>query len=252
MNRSRSARAIIMRPFTAADSLCRYQSGVDPIPSHLSCRRSSLSPQLVAGAIWEPYWRLRSCRGFAFWFLSSPAMNPSLPDCSPRDRLVKLATHASRPSVLQPSPFQDQDCGAAKNAGLLVAKSEGELRRYPPEVPYTLLAALCWQREREIADSLVEKALPLASAKTFPLPHKCYARGALGQCSARLVNRASRRRLALLRELPKRFVKNCSICTPTIMQSRTAIGGAKRANLPINSRLFLFELMVHIKKLRNI
>jgi hypothetical protein len=31
-----------------------------------------------------------------------------------------------------------------------------ELRRHPAQVRYTLLAALCWQREQEITDSLVE------------------------------------------------------------------------------------------------
>lgn len=31
-----------------------------------------------------------------------------------------------------------------------------ELRRHPPELRYTLLAALCWQRQREITDTLVE------------------------------------------------------------------------------------------------
>jgi hypothetical protein len=31
-----------------------------------------------------------------------------------------------------------------------------ELRRHPPHVRYTLLAALCWQRQREITDTLVE------------------------------------------------------------------------------------------------
>jgi TnpA family transposase len=31
-----------------------------------------------------------------------------------------------------------------------------ELRRHPPEVRYALLAALCWQRQREITDNLVE------------------------------------------------------------------------------------------------
>ncbi|MDT5283608.1 MAG: hypothetical protein QOJ20_4803, partial [Mycobacterium sp.] len=30
-----------------------------------------------------------------------------------------------------------------------------ELRRHPPEMRYTLLAALCWQRQREITDTLV-------------------------------------------------------------------------------------------------
>jgi TnpA family transposase len=37
-----------------------------------------------------------------------------------------------------------------------------ELRRHPPEVRYTLLAALCWQREQEITDSLVELLIHIA------------------------------------------------------------------------------------------
>jgi hypothetical protein len=37
-----------------------------------------------------------------------------------------------------------------------------ELRRHPPEVRYTLLAALCWQREREITDTLVELLIHIA------------------------------------------------------------------------------------------
>jgi hypothetical protein len=37
-----------------------------------------------------------------------------------------------------------------------------ELRRHPPEIRYTLLAALCWQREREITDNLVELLIRIA------------------------------------------------------------------------------------------
>ena len=37
-----------------------------------------------------------------------------------------------------------------------------ELRRHPSEVRYTLLAALCWQREREITDTLVELLIHIA------------------------------------------------------------------------------------------
>lgn len=37
-----------------------------------------------------------------------------------------------------------------------------ELRRHPPQVRYTLLAALCWQREWEITDDLVELLIHIA------------------------------------------------------------------------------------------
>lgn len=37
-----------------------------------------------------------------------------------------------------------------------------ELRRRPPEVRYTLLAALCWQRSQEITDNLVELLVHIA------------------------------------------------------------------------------------------
>ena len=37
-----------------------------------------------------------------------------------------------------------------------------ELRRHQPEVRYTLLAALCWQRQQEITDSLVELLIRIA------------------------------------------------------------------------------------------
>jgi hypothetical protein len=37
-----------------------------------------------------------------------------------------------------------------------------ELRRHPPAVRYTLLAALCWQRQREITDTLVDLLLHIA------------------------------------------------------------------------------------------
>jgi hypothetical protein len=37
-----------------------------------------------------------------------------------------------------------------------------ELRRHPPELRYTLLAALCWQRQREITDNLVELLIHIA------------------------------------------------------------------------------------------
>jgi hypothetical protein len=36
------------------------------------------------------------------------------------------------------------------------------LRRYPLAVRYTLLAALCWQREREITDDQVELLIHIA------------------------------------------------------------------------------------------
>ena len=36
------------------------------------------------------------------------------------------------------------------------------MARHPPEVRYTLLAALCWQREREITDTLVELLIHIA------------------------------------------------------------------------------------------
>jgi hypothetical protein len=37
-----------------------------------------------------------------------------------------------------------------------------ELRRHPPHVRSTLLAALCWQRQREITDTLVDLLLHIA------------------------------------------------------------------------------------------
>jgi hypothetical protein len=37
-----------------------------------------------------------------------------------------------------------------------------ELRRHPPEMRYTLLASLCWQRQREITDNLVELLIHIA------------------------------------------------------------------------------------------
>ena len=37
-----------------------------------------------------------------------------------------------------------------------------ELRRHPPEVRYTMLAALCWQREQEITDNLVKLLIHIA------------------------------------------------------------------------------------------
>lgn len=37
-----------------------------------------------------------------------------------------------------------------------------EIRRHPPAVRYTLLAALCWQRQREITDNLVELFMHIA------------------------------------------------------------------------------------------
>jgi hypothetical protein len=40
-----------------------------------------------------------------------------------------------------------------------------ELRRYPLAVRYTLPAALCWQREREITDDLVELVDPHCASR---------------------------------------------------------------------------------------
>lgn len=42
------------------------------------------------------------------------------------------------------------------------AEPPRELRRHPPETRYTLLAALCWQRQREITDTLVELLIHIA------------------------------------------------------------------------------------------
>jgi hypothetical protein len=37
-----------------------------------------------------------------------------------------------------------------------------ELRRHPPDVRHALLAALCWQRQQEITDSLIELLIHIA------------------------------------------------------------------------------------------
>jgi len=42
------------------------------------------------------------------------------------------------------------------------AEPPRELRRHPPHVRSTLLAALCWQRQREITDTLVDLLLHIA------------------------------------------------------------------------------------------
>lgn len=35
-------------------------------------------------------------------------------------------------------------------------ESSWELRRHPPEIRYSLIAALCWQRQHEIIDTLID------------------------------------------------------------------------------------------------
>jgi Domain of unknown function (DUF4158) len=52
------------------------------------------------------------------------------------------------------------------------AEPPRELRRHPPHVRATLLAALCWHRQREITDTLVRQAKPGASSGCKSRPGK--------------------------------------------------------------------------------
>ena len=64
-----------------------------------------------------------------------------LPDTLFRDTPVKLLAHYRQRAASEPPR---------------------ELRRHPPALRSTLLAALCWQRQREITDTLVELLLHIA------------------------------------------------------------------------------------------
>lgn len=64
-----------------------------------------------------------------------------LPELLFRDAPAKLVTHYRQRAASEPPR---------------------ELRRHPPEGRYTLLAALCWQREQEITDNLVELLIHIA------------------------------------------------------------------------------------------
>src|SRR5512145_2043005 len=64
-----------------------------------------------------------------------------LPDTLCRDTPAKLLAHYRQRAASEPPR---------------------ELRRHPPALRYTLLAALCWQRQREITDTLVELLLHIA------------------------------------------------------------------------------------------
>src|SRR5262245_20512808 len=64
-----------------------------------------------------------------------------LPDTLFRDTPAKLLVHYRQRAASEPPR---------------------ELRRHPPALRYTLLAALCWQRQREITDTLVELLLHIA------------------------------------------------------------------------------------------
>jgi hypothetical protein len=50
-----------------------------------------------------------------------------------------------------------------------------ELRRHPPTVRHTLLAARCWEREREITDNLVELLIHIAHRIGVRAEHKVNA-----------------------------------------------------------------------------
>lgn len=65
----------------------------------------------------------------------------ALPETLFRDTPVKLLAHYRQRAASEPPR---------------------ELRRHPPAVRYTLLAALCWQRQREITDTLVDLLLHIA------------------------------------------------------------------------------------------
>jgi TnpA family transposase len=64
-----------------------------------------------------------------------------LPEVLFRDVPAKLITHSRQRAASEPPR---------------------ELRRHPPEVRYTLLSALCWQRQHEITDNLVELLIHIA------------------------------------------------------------------------------------------
>jgi TnpA family transposase len=64
-----------------------------------------------------------------------------LPDTLFRDTPAKLLAHYRQRAASEPPR---------------------EVRRHPPALRYTLLAALCWQRQREITDTLVELLLHIA------------------------------------------------------------------------------------------
>lgn len=64
-----------------------------------------------------------------------------LPETLFRDTPVKLLAHYRQRAASEPPR---------------------ELRRHPPALRYTLLAALCWQRQREITDTLVDLLLHIA------------------------------------------------------------------------------------------
>ena len=64
-----------------------------------------------------------------------------LPEVLFRDVPAKLITHSRQRAASEPPR---------------------ELRRHPPEVRYTLLSALCWQRQHEITDNLIELLIHIA------------------------------------------------------------------------------------------
>jgi len=47
-----------------------------------------------------------------------------------------------------------------------------EIKRHPPEIKYTLLAAFCWQRRQELLDTLVELLLDLIHRLGVRAEHK--------------------------------------------------------------------------------
>ena len=90
-----------------------------------------------------------------------------LPEMLFRDAPAKLVTHYRQRAASEPPR---------------------ELRRHPPEVRYTLLAALCWQREQEITDNLVELLIHIAHRVgvfrcwAAPCPQARISRGTFKRC----------------------------------------------------------------------
>mgnify|MGYP000898506536 CR=1 FL=1 len=120
--------ALIQTSPSATDESPMEQTSLFPVRSELATLKEDAGALKVATVL-EEIEKLKQLRSLG------------LPEHLFRDVPAKLVTHYRQRAA---------------------SEKPRDLRRHPPAIRYTLLAALCWQRQREITDTLVDLLLHIA------------------------------------------------------------------------------------------
>src|SRR6266545_1297605 len=120
--------ALIRTSTPDEDDSSMEQASLFPIRSELATLKEDAGPVKVETVL-EEIEKLKQLRSIG------------LPEDLFRDVPAKLVTH-----------YRQRAAG----------EKPRDLRRHPPDIRYTLLAALCWQRQRQITDTLVELLIQIA------------------------------------------------------------------------------------------